>query len=918
MKSVSPEYWQRIERLLDAALDLSSPEDRAAFLEHACEGDLGLRKDVGALLDADAAAGEFLEFPAGELAAPLLLRDESPQHGLEPLPARPIGNYRLIRELGHGGMGSVYLAERADGAFEQRVALKLVRSGIGSDELIHRFLTERQILARLQHPGIARLLDGGVTEDGQPFFAMEVVEGQPITTFCDDRRLTIDERLRLFVAVCDAVSYAHRNLVVHRDLKPSNILVTDGRQVKLLDFGIAKLLSEDGAQRTSLTGLGGQVMTPEYAAPEQVRGEAVTTATDVYALGVVLYELLTGQRPYRFEPATPVEIERVVCGRQPSPPSTAVTRQETIRHSDGTAETITPQGVSHARGTRPDRLRRRLSGDLDNIVLKALAKEPGRRYPSAEAIGEDLGRYLAGFPVRARPPTMRYRASRFVGRHRVGVAGAALVALALLAGLAGTMWQARAASIEAAKADEVKRFLVTVFEVSDPDLARGDEITARELLDRGADRVATELAQQPEVQAEMFGILGRIYGKLAAFDRAVPLLEQAVAWHRSRHGPRHPMVAAALSDLGEVLLAAGNHERAEDIHRDALEIRRARFGERHPEVARSLTNLAAALKDKGALEEAERLQREALAIDRAHYGPQHEEVATDLENLSMILRASGQNEKAESAARETLVLRQQLLGPDHLATATAMNNLALLLKDRGDLDGSGTLYRSVLAFDRRRLGEQHPYTAFVLNNLGNVLQQKGEHDEAERHFREALAIARRVYDGPHAFIATVLNNLGGVLKAKEQYAESEQFYREALAMFRGIYGEDHPSVGTAHAVLAGTLHAKGDYAAAEPLYREALERLDSTVGDHPRTGAALLGLGQLLLEQGAPVEAESLLRRALEITRQSYGDSAPRTMAAERAHAKSLMALGRSHAAGAHVLGANITPDRSSIRRRNP
>ncbi|MGH7507297.1 MAG: serine/threonine-protein kinase, partial [Longimicrobiales bacterium] len=540
MSRLSPERWRRVEPILDRVLDLP-PAEREAFLDEACAGDPVLRADAEALLEADRQATGFLEAPA----ASLLLAAEALPASAASNVGTVIGQYRIVRELGRGGMGTVFLAERADGQFDQRVALKLIRGGAVSDDIVHRFLHERQILARLDHPNIAHLIDGGLTGDGQPYFAMELIDGSPITTYCDERGLVIEQRLRLFRAAAEAVACAHRNLVVHRDLKPSNVLVTVDGQVKLLDFGIAKMLEEPEDAR-ALTRSGLYMLTPEYAAPEQVRGGTITTATDVYMLGALLYELLSGHRAHRFDHHTPAELERVICEQDPVPPSTAVIA--------GSA-----RGAGPARGTTSGadrrqtvtrRLRRRLHGDLDNIVMKALRKEPDRRYPSVDAMIDDIGRYESGRPVLARRDSFGYRSSKFIRRNRAAVAAAGFVVVSLLAGMTTTTYQARVAARESARAEQVKNFVLDLFELSDPDLSNGAEITARQLLERGQERVDEELAGQPELQAEMLGVLGSIDHKLGLYDDAAGRFQRALALERQVHGPRHRDVAARLHDLG--------------------------------------------------------------------------------------------------------------------------------------------------------------------------------------------------------------------------------------------------------------------------------------------------------------------------------------------------------------------------------
>ncbi|HMB89835.1 MAG TPA: serine/threonine-protein kinase, partial [Rhodothermales bacterium] len=459
----------RFERLFKAA-QMHPPGERTAFLDAACADDPTLRQELESLLAADdeAEAEAFMGTPAASLTGGFSEGvAASPSH--DTLIGQQVGAYMVRRRLGSGGMGDVYLAERSK-PFRSYVAIKIIRRGMDTREVLLRFEMERQILAALNHSHIARLLDGGMTDDGLPYFAMEYVEGEPITAYCDKNRLNVEERLHLFQVVCQAVQFAHQNLIIHRDLKPSNILVTKEGTVKLLDFGIAKLLNPGMSPVTMpVTRTELRLMTPEYASPEQVRGEPLTTASDEYSLGVILYELLTGHRPYRLTQRTQAEIIEAVCQQDPERPSTRVTKTEQIRRADGTTEEITPETVGSLRAVPVERLRRRLKGDLDNIVLMALRKEPDRRYESAAALGQDLERYLAGQPVMAHRDTRSYRLRKFVQRHRVAVVAGIVVLVSLVGGLGTTLWQASEArqerdraQIEAQKAEEVKEFLLSL------------------------------------------------------------------------------------------------------------------------------------------------------------------------------------------------------------------------------------------------------------------------------------------------------------------------------------------------------------------------------------------------------------------------------------------------------------------------
>jgi len=905
------EHWRQIDDLFAQALD-RPPDERAAFLDEACAATSPLRANVEALLAAsDASSDAFLHEIDLDQAAALIESVDEPA-----LTGQQIGPYRILRELGRGGMGAVYLAERADGQFDQQVALKLIKRGMDSEAILRRFLHERQILARLQHVNIARLLDGGVSADGQPYFAMEYVEGVSMTAYCDGRRLEVEARLRLFEKVCRAVQYAHANLVVHRDLKPSNMLVTEAGELKLLDFGIAKVLGDDAqADGATLTEAGFRVMTPEYAAPEQVRGEAVTTATDVYALGVVLYELLTGHRPYQFERRTPEAVARVIGEAQPERPSTAVSRSAEVRRGDGTMETITPEEVSRARGTKPERLSRRLSGDLDVVVLKALRKEPERRYASAEAFVEDIQRHLAGMPVGARRDTVGYRASKFVQRHKVGVAAsAALAVLAMLAvgfAVAMALQQAKTAR-ETTKTEEVKDFLVSLFEVSDPDESKGETITARELLDEGAARVETELADQPEVQAEMMTVVGEIYQKLGLYDPARPLLERALTLRQSLYGPDHLEVAASLVQLGRLYHQRGDYEAADSFYREALDIRQARRSETHLDVAEVLDDLALVRWRQGDYPAADSLGRSALALRRKLLPADHPAVAESLTNLGVIARAQSDFAAAEAYHREALTIRRAQYGTVHHLVAESLKNLALVFHSQDRYDEAEAHYREALAVQKRLYGEGHPEIGTTLNSLGSLLRMKGAYDEAEAPLREALAVRRQFLGPAHVDIATTLVNLADLLDSKGNPEAALLLYEEALTMNRQLLGPDHPDVATAINNLALTLRGLGrsaeaeplfkevariyrarlglshpwvslvldnlaivqfdlrDYAAADSLFRQALAIQREALPDgHTWIAASLVGLGHVLLAQGRPEEAEPLLREALDIQAQA-------------------------------------------------
>jgi serine/threonine-protein kinase len=836
---VATDRWRRIEALFDEAAALPAKE-RGPFLSRACEDDPGMRGEVESLLAADDRAAGFLERPVVSAAAPPAS-----------LVGRRIGHYRVEAKLGEGGMSTVYLAVRADDAYQQKVALKVLGYGRDRSDLSARFRAERQILASLDHPGIARLLDGGTTEEGRPYLVMEYIEGEAVDRYCDQQHLGIDARVDLFRQVCAAVQYAHQNLVVHRDIKPSNILVSADGVPRLLDFGIAKLLEGaevPGAVEATMTGL--RLMTPQYASPEQVEGGAITTATDVYSLGVLLYVLLTGHLPYRLSGTSSDALQRAVVEQDPDRPSTAV----------------------GARSQRSHPLRRKLRGDLDNIVLMALRKEPDRRYASVALFSEDLRRYRERLPVAAQPDTLKYRARKFVSRHKAGVAAAA-TGLAMIVGLAATMTvqavrlarQRDEIRAERDKALEVRGFLEEVFAGSDPGEARGETVTAREILDKGAARVMAKLATQPETQAALALAIGKVYVSLGLFDRARPLLQQSLAQRERLHGESHVDVADSLLALSVLDQNGGDFAQAEASQRRALAIQRRLLGDEDRRVGDTLTDLSVTLLSLAKYPEAETVVREALAIHRKVPGAQ-EAVAYDLNNLASVLRRSGRLAESEDVYRDALAAARAAFGPAHPQLTRTINNLAVVLKDRGDLAGAEPLMREALAMSRRLYGEEHPDVALQMSNLASLLGARGDDDEWTALARQALEMRRRLFGPDHEQVASSLVNLGEALEQKGDLAGARALYEQALRIQRKVFGNEHPRCAFALTNLAELSLTQGDLGRAQALAREGLEiRRKALRPDHPDLGTSLVTMGWVRSAAEPGEEPEQLLRQGLAI-----------------------------------------------------
>jgi len=783
MLDLSRARWQRIDGLFTEALD-REPDERTAFLRAACGDDPALYTAVASLVErADRAEIDFGE-SATDYAAPLLEAGLQDETALELAEGTRVGPYQVLRPLGRGGMGIVYLAERADGAFEKQVALKLVKRGMDTDAVLARFHRERQILASLDHPGIARLLDAGATEDGRPYLVMEAVDGEPITAYRETRQLDVDARLALFEQVCEAVAYAHRRLVVHRDLKPSNVLVTEdgadaSAKAKLLDFGIARLLDpEAGPSTTQTSGL--RPLTPAYAAPEQLRGEIATTATDVYALGVMLYELVTGSRP-----ANP-----------PKPPSAV-------------AE------PTHSR---------RLRGDLDTICLKALRKDPEARYSSVDAMLDDLRRERTGNPIQARPASTGYRVQKFIQRHRRGV-GLTFLSLATLLGT-GVFHTVRVnaerdrAELEANKATAVTGFLVDLLQESNPNRAPGGSATVREALDTGAAQVRIDLRDQPELQAHVLTTMGEVYYGLGLYDEAAQHVEDALAIQRDLYAEPNLNVAASLRQLGGIRLAQSESSEAYRLCEDALQMHRALLGPAHLEGAASLECAAMALRWMDRSKDAEQMLREAIAIRNT---PTLER-AQSLTRLGHLLRATRPAE-TEALYREALELRRQLVGDEHPYVADALINLAGIAMDQKHYDDAERYFTDGLAMRRRTQGPDHPEIGVDLGGLARLYRETGDVEAAERTHREAVAHLKRTLGPEHEEVIVNLYELTRLLLADGRPAEAEASAREALAGREALHPTGEWMIAEAESLLGATLLAQGRIAEATPLLRSGYEGL---------------------------------------------------------------------------------------------
>lgn len=861
--------WERIEAVF--ALVANEPvEARAARIAVLCADDEPVvRQTVEAMLRAEDAGDAGIE---GLVQG--ALRSFAGAMG----PDRPrIGPYRLLSRLGAGGMGEVFLASRSDREFQQTVAIKLIRRGNEGQQVLARFRRERQMLATLEHPNIARLLDGGSTERGEPYFVMEHIDGQPLDQYCDRNRLELGARLTLFMTVCAAVQYAHQRLIVHRDLKPSNILVTADGTVKLLDFGIAKWLSDetgDGLDPSELTTPAERPLTLAYASPEQVRGELVSTASDVYALGVLLYLLLTGEKPIAAE-GPRREVEQAILESIPSAPSRRV-----MPDPDDPARA---QAVAYARRIRVQSLRHRLAGDLDTIVLCALAKERDRRPESAAALAGELARHLTGRPVRTRPATLRYRARKFLSRNRLPMAGVILLALVLGGAWLNSLRQAREVrrerdrfEQERDKVEQVAEFLVGMFKVADPSESRGETITVSELLERGADKVEQTLTGQPKIEALLSHTIARVYKNIGLDSRARSSAERALALRRTTPDEEPAALANSLILLGDIEADSGLYDASVAHYDEALTIAHSLPDDQRLGIAASSNGLGLALLDLGRLEEARSRLESALELYQALYPGDHESVAIAQLNVGLVWAALGDFAQAHSRIADALAMAERLFDTPHPTTAMLHDRLAAQLLAFGERDAAEAHFQRAIALNRTVHGERHPETVRALHNLAGTLYSRRDFVGAEPLFRQALAARRELFGNEHVQVANTLRNLGATRRNLGDDEAAEQYYREALAIHRTVFGDDHREVATSLDFLAGVLLDQGDVVGAGEHYGQAFavrKRMFADYPEHPEIAKSLSRLARVAHQAGDQDTANALQERALGILRKVHDES---------------------------------------------
>ncbi|HTM38592.1 MAG TPA: serine/threonine-protein kinase [Terriglobales bacterium] len=899
MSTLRPDRWREVSPYLDEALSLDV-EDRVRWLEDFRASHPELAGVVKKLLDEhDRLAQEhFLE------RAPAVVEDHNSLAG------QNVGSYRIISPIGQGGMGSVWLAERSDGRFERRVAIKFLHFSLAAAGTAERFKREGKILGQLAHPHIAELIDAGVTPRGDPYLVLEYVDGEKIDVYCDKHKLDLEARLQLFLNILSAVAQAHSNLIVHRDIKPSNVLARNDGQVKLLDFGIAKLLEYDNGTgpETLLTVEGGGALTPQFAAPEQITGGGVTTATDIYALGVLLYLLLVGQHPAGPDAHSPAGLFKAIVDIDPAKGSYVIAATDS-------------RTVAENRASTPEKLCRQLRGDLDTILAKALKKNPAERYGSVTALGDDLQRYLKHEPIRARPDSFTYRTAKFVRRNRGSLVTAGVVALVLIAAAVISIRQsiraskeATAANREAAVAEAVNDFLqndllaqASAARQSAPGTNPDPDLKVRTALDRAAQRIEGKFVRQPAVEAAIRTTIGQTYQELGLYPEARKQLERALELQRrllgeenpktlhtknllgwtaklqgkypeaealltqtltSRRrvlGPEHRDTLSSMNNLAVLYIEEGKYAQAEALDSQTLEIRRRVLGPDHPETLMSISNLAEAYSYEGKYAQAETLDNQALDVKRRVLGPEHPETLISIGDLADLYYQEGKYAQAEVLGNQVLEVRRRVLGPEHHQTLSSMILMAIVYHHEGKFAQAETLDNQVLEVQRRVLGPEHPDTLASMNNLAVIYSEDGKYAQAEVLDTEVLQARRRLLGAEHSSTVTSMNNLADDYAEEGKYAQAEALFNQALDTARRVEGPEHPDTLLYMSDFAGMYQRKGNYAMAQEYTRQALAGRRHVLGsEDPDTMASAADLALAYVSQGKFALSEPLAREAME------------------------------------------------------
>ncbi len=800
-----------LKAIFEKALSLDEVE-REKYFKNLSSKEKKYIEEVRSLIDSYQSTEDFLEIASNQQK--IFSFDKNQPH---PLIGKCIGQYLIEKEIGIGGMGIVFTGVRADKEFKQKVAIKILKQGLTTKYLIKRFENERQILANLQHPNIAKLFDGGKTIDGLPYLVMEYIEGTPITEYCSNNNLNIEEKLKLFTTVCSAVQYAHQNLIIHRDLKPGNILVTAEGRPKLLDFGVAKLLDESLVQENiKLTQTKMMHLTPEYASPEQINGDNITTASDVYSLGVILYQLLTGEQPYQVNSSSPLAISKIISEEKIVRPSEILKIKKT---KEGTRQKLNISEKSLSK----------LKGDLDNIVLKAMHKDVSQRYISVQELIDDINRYLKGLPVKARKDTLGYRFTKFVQRHKVGVALFILFNIIILTSIAAVIYQGRIAARERDKAktenqkyEKVNEFLTSILSSVDPSEI-GRDVKVYDILDKAAEDVNTELKNQPEVEASIRSTLGNTYVNLGEYDKGKPFLEKAYEINLSLYGENSKETATSIHDLGLYYDWIGDYKKADSLYSKSISIFRNVLKEPAKIYGDALNNLAIVKMHFSQYDIAEKLYLEAIEISKKVEGEKSRNIAVMMNNLAYNYSDAGKLDKAEEYYKKSLQVILEVLGENRPEAGTAYNNIAWLHMQKNELDSAEVYLNKSYQLKYKLKGKDHPDVGLALNNLGVLQFKKGNFTKAEKYFLDAVKQYRKTYSVDHPLIAVSNYWLGKVYRHLKNYDLSQKHFKKCLKYRLIKLPKDNWEIWDTRGELGITLLKQKHYQESEKLLKSSYE-----------------------------------------------------------------------------------------------
>ncbi len=871
------EHSDKIESILTDALEIASDAERRQFVERACGEDAELRRQVEELIENHFRAGSFLESPPVHQASCVVER-----------PGTVIGPYKLLEEIGQGGFGVVFMAEQTQ-PVRRTVALKVLKPGMDTSQVVARFEAERQALALMDHPNIAKVLDAGTTETGRPYFVMELVKGVPITKFCDEHQLSPRERLALFVPVCEAVQHAHQKGIIHRDIKPSNVLVAayDGRPIpKVIDFGVAKALGQRLTERTLVTNFGGIIGTLEYMSPEQAEFNAldIDTRADIYGLGVLLYELLTGTTPLtkqRAKEAALTEVLRVIREEEPQTPSHRLS-----------ASTETLASISAQRKLEPSRLTKEIRGELDWIVMKCLEKERTRRYQTANGVARDIQRFLNDEAVEAGPPSATYKLRKFARKHRKLIGAAAAISFVLILASVFSVWQAvlakraeRTAVEEAAISKAINDFLEKDL-LGQADIGnqpagteRNKDLKVRELLDRAALNIAGKFAGQPRTEAAILRTLGKAYQALGEFPEAQRHLDRSLQLRQETMGPDHPDALQSMSDLASLHSARSQYDEAERLYRSVLETRRAKLGADHADTLQTTNDLGVLLLECGRYKEAEQLLTSVLETRRAKLGSDHLDTCESSYEVAILKMTLGQYQEAEALYKHALEGRCATLGPDHPLTLMSMHSLGgnyLNWREHDQAadkyDDAERLYKQVVELRTAKLGADHPDTLRALNDLAAVYGGSGRLDDALSLYEQVLKGWRAKLGPNHTDTLTAMGNLAALHFRRGRHSEAIPFFEHVLDARRAKLSPDHVDLLTSMHNLGVSYRDTGRHEESETLLLDAVTRAKRVLGfTHTFTRTAIPNLADLHYRQGKPEVTEPLLREIVDFHRDHSG-----------------------------------------------